>query len=77
MTTVTNLLTGEPIDTEFLVWTNGDSNGFTPVDGPLFPETAQEFGYPDAGIYGDRQPWAWDENGGEDGSGCFWPVRLR
>ncbi len=76
MPMVRNLHTGHPFSAEAIVWTNDDSNGFTPLDQCVAVETMREFGYPDAGIYGDRHPWAFDPNGGEDGFGCFVPVEL-
>ncbi|QJT07685.1 hypothetical protein [Oceanidesulfovibrio marinus] len=71
-----SLLDGASIETDEIVWTNGDTEGFTPFDTPMTLEYAEQYAFPDKGIYGDRRPWAFFPEAGEDKLGRFHPVRL-
>lgn len=76
MKRVTSLLNKKTIETGQIVWTNGDTDGFTPLDTPMTLEYAEKYAYPDQGIYGDRQPWAFFSEAGEDKLGRFHPVKI-
>ena len=76
MHTVRDRIHGKIFDAEHLVWTNGDSGGFTPLNTPMTLEMAEKHAFPDGGIYNDRQPWAWDGEGCDETLGCFRPISL-
>jgi hypothetical protein len=76
MPRVTSILDGTTRETDQIVWTNGDTDGFTPLDTPMTLEYAEKYAYPDKGIYGDRQPWAFFPEAGADQLGRFHPVRI-
>ena len=76
MPDVRNRLTGRQFFVDALLWTRGDTDGLTPLEECLPVEVLERYAYPDAGLYGDRQPWAFDPDGGEDGLGCFVPVEI-